>query len=85
MPAIKRKTNKKISPSKSTHAVMLHLEIEVMQRLGRFQEWWRLENGKALSNSAAVTYLMMSSMKKWESNNNQMDLLTVIAGKKKSK
>ena len=82
-----KKNKKKISPSAASTrtAIMIHAEKEVIQRLGRFQEWWRLENGKSLSNAAALTYLMMSALKKWESNNAQMDLLTTIAGKKKVK
>lgn len=82
--ATKRKSIKR-KKAQDKHAVMLALDYDVMARLERFQEFWRLEHGQKLGNGAAVIYLMMNSLKDWEKNNRQLDLLGTMGKQKKSK
>lgn len=83
--AVRKKTKRKVVPSKDGVGCLIHLDDNLLARLKRFQSYMKEENGIAMKNSPSVKFLVNQGLKEFEKRNSQLDLMGTIASKKKKK
>ena len=83
--AVRKKTKRKLPPSKEGVGCLIHLDDNLLARLKRFQSYMKEEQGIAMKNTPSVKFLVNQALKEFEKSNTQLDLMGTIASKRKKK